>query len=309
MSTIYAGRPGNETIPTPLVVINATNATPIEVQTSAAHGLASGERVLISGVVGNAAANALAYIVVTDADKFLLYATFTPGGWVTSPIAGSGGYVSGGSVQPLGFATTLQLPSDGDPINAASVNNATEGEADREAWLVERTGAYRLVQFVQYGIDAPGGTDTTTAPGGIQPVGEVTYLATDLDATYPLGIDVIPGDVLEIEATGAVFLDGNQAPLALQLGIEIQPYGVSWTGNTTQADPFSRQTMGRNDVAPVANTATYFSYCLRSRILPSIAAGCQVKPRMFSIGLGLPARTTFIQRGSFAYRVQVWRAN
>ena len=306
MSTQYAGLSGNEGRAATLVVSGATNATPIVITTTAAHGLQTGERVIVSGVVGNLAANGVFFVAVTDVDKFALYGIWS-GGAVANPVAGSGAYTSGGSAQSLGWASTLQLPADGDAIDASSVNTATEGEADREAWLIERTGEYRLVEFVEYGITENPGVNTTTAPGGVQNVGEVTYLASDLDAAYPVGIDVLPGDILEIEATGSVYLEGQQDALALQLGIEIAEYGAAWTGNTTQADTFSRQTMGRSDVSLLSNRATYFGYCLRSRIAPSISHGVQVKPRMFSFGLG--ARASFIQRGSFAYRVQVWRSN
>lgn len=311
MATQYAGLPGNETRGATLTVSDATNATPIVVQTTAAHGLQTGERVVISGVQGNVAANGAFYVAVTAADAFALYDLWA-GGAVAAPVAGSGAYTLGGSVQAQGWASTLQLPSDGDAINASSVNTATEGEGDREAWLIERTGGYRLVEFVEYGIVANPGSNTTTAPAGVQNLGEVTFLATDLDALYPLGINVIPGDVLEITATGAVFLEGNQEPMSLRLGIEIAEYGAAWTGTTTQSDLYSRQTMGRDDTGALVGPPirqTYFPYCLRARITPSISHGCVVKPRMYSEAASIPARTSFVQRGSFAYRVQVWRIN
>lgn len=298
MSTIYAGRPGNETIPTPLVVTNATNATPIEIQTSAAHGLASGERVLISGVVGNAAANALAYIVVTDADKFLLYATFTPGGWVSSPIAGSGGYVSGGSVQPLGFATTLQLPSDGDPINAASVNNATEGEADREAWLVERTGAYRLVEVATFKIEpaGPGSFPCVAITAASGAWSDAAALNAAIDALYPVGITVFPGDLLEITATCSV--DGPTNDLSLRVGLELRDFGLSFTGATTQTITDCSLNVGAGAYVPVSIVAT---------VNPSSTYGQQCKPRLQDYGIGSTSGYQLV--GVFRFTVRVWRAN
>lgn len=79
--TFAAAPPGAKT------VTAATNATPIAVTTSAAHGRATGEIVTISGVLGNLAANGTFTITVTGAN------TFTLNGSV-----GTGAYTSGGTV-------------------------------------------------------------------------------------------------------------------------------------------------------------------------------------------------------------------
>jgi hypothetical protein len=67
----------------------ATNATPITVTTSAAHGLTTGDLVYIAGVVGNTAANGEGHVTVTGAT------TFTIDGSV-----GNGAWTSGGTVTP-----------------------------------------------------------------------------------------------------------------------------------------------------------------------------------------------------------------
>jgi hypothetical protein len=71
-------------------ITGATNATPI-VLTSAAHGLQTGQRVTISGVVGNGAANTTAVVTRIDANTFSV------------AVSGSGGYVSGGTFKVTGF--------------------------------------------------------------------------------------------------------------------------------------------------------------------------------------------------------------
>ncbi len=66
-------------------IANATNASPIQI-TSSNHGLSTGERVTISGVVGNTAANGTFNVTVVDANNFNLDGS-----------TGNGAYVSGGT--------------------------------------------------------------------------------------------------------------------------------------------------------------------------------------------------------------------
>jgi hypothetical protein len=70
---------------------NATNATPIQIH-SAAHGLSTGNRVKISGVNGNTAANGTWTITKVDADNFTLDTS-----------VGNGAYTNGGTWHVAGF--------------------------------------------------------------------------------------------------------------------------------------------------------------------------------------------------------------
>jgi hypothetical protein len=81
---------------TALTVTAATNATPIAITTSAAHNLATGMFINITGVTGNTAANGRRKLTVTGAS------TFTLDGSV-----GNGAYISGGSAQRFGFEIVL----------------------------------------------------------------------------------------------------------------------------------------------------------------------------------------------------------
>lgn len=75
-----------------LTVTGATNATPIVITTSAAHGLASNQFVRVAGVTGNTAANDEWIITVLTGTTFSLNSS-----------VGNGAYVSGGTAQPFGF--------------------------------------------------------------------------------------------------------------------------------------------------------------------------------------------------------------
>lgn len=81
------------TLATPIAIASSTDATPIVVTTSAAHGLKSGDMVRISGHATNVAANTDCIITVTDATHFELKDLSH------ANIAGSGsGAGSGGNV-------------------------------------------------------------------------------------------------------------------------------------------------------------------------------------------------------------------
>ena len=76
------------------VTINgATNATPIVMSTSAAHGYANGDEVLQAGVGGNTAANGRFRIVYVDTTHYSLQDLNG------TAVAGNGAYTSGGSAQ------------------------------------------------------------------------------------------------------------------------------------------------------------------------------------------------------------------
>lgn len=90
------------------VITAATNVQPIAV-TSTAHGLATGDSVLIQSVLGNTAANGISQVTVTGPNTF------------TIPQAGNGAYTSGGTVAKVTIGTQLGnlLPGDLRDLNFA----------------------------------------------------------------------------------------------------------------------------------------------------------------------------------------------
>ena len=105
-------------------ITGATNASPIVI-TSASHGLATGEQIIIDGVQGNKAANGLWNVVAIDTDTFSLVGS-----------AGDGEYtgVNSGSIQ----VTTLQQ-------GAAAVNEVqtitASGTPSGGTWTISFNGA------------------------------------------------------------------------------------------------------------------------------------------------------------------------
>jgi hypothetical protein len=90
---------------TPVVVTAATNATP-PVLTATAHGLQTGDSVVVAAVGGNTNCNVVANpVTVVDANNFSL-----------NGIAGNSAYTSGGTVTRLFSAI---VPSDVDSLQGS----------------------------------------------------------------------------------------------------------------------------------------------------------------------------------------------
>lgn len=122
-------------LPSILTVIDASNASPIVVETSAAHGLKTNELVLITGVTGNTAANGKWVAFVLSSTTFSLQVIPT-----LANSMGSGAYVSGGNAISLGYGITVPIPNDiTDMMRAGAVNVPFEAILDRLAFLMYRT--------------------------------------------------------------------------------------------------------------------------------------------------------------------------
>ena len=106
------------------LISGATNASPIVITTSTAHFFATGDSVLITDVEGNTAANGLWRITKNSSTTFSLTGS-----------TGSGAYTSGGTAVNLSLTPQFQAPSDGETLDAASVNSAFEALADRTQFL------------------------------------------------------------------------------------------------------------------------------------------------------------------------------
>lgn len=146
MSTPYQGNPANITTPLAATINGATVATPIVIQTTTSHFYSTSDRVAITGVLGNTAANGVWTITVIDATHFSLNGS-----------VGSVAYTSGGTASNQSLTPPFQIPSDGDTFNVASVNVALQMLADRTQYLNQQLTLKRAV-FTSSG--------TWTAPAG-----------------------------------------------------------------------------------------------------------------------------------------------
>lgn len=129
MSTTLTGNASQVTTPLSRTITNASNASPIVITTSIAHLFATGDRVNVSGVSGNNAANGTWSITKLSSTTFSLDGS-----------TGSGAYdiLSTPTAKNLSLTPQIQVPLDDDDLDVASVNVAFEALADRTQWLASR---------------------------------------------------------------------------------------------------------------------------------------------------------------------------
>jgi hypothetical protein len=133
MPTFYNGNPSNVTLPS-AAIIGASFTTPIVIQTSAAHLMSDGDRVIISGVRGNTAANSPFTPFTPWTITFVDATHFSLNGSV-----GNAAYVDGGIVEDISLNPPMALIADGsDALNASNLNPPEESSADREQFVWER---------------------------------------------------------------------------------------------------------------------------------------------------------------------------
>lgn len=134
-------------------VSGATNASPIEITTTAGHGYSTGETVTVASVGGNTAANGTWTIVKTSSTKFTLTGS-----------TGNGTYTSGGTVTP-------------SPTTATTIQDGTT------SWTASLAAgkSYRIIADGVY-VAATGYTITLLDSGGLTATGLSWYVVdfTDL---------------------------------------------------------------------------------------------------------------------------------
>jgi hypothetical protein len=212
---------------TPVAILSSTNATPIVVQTSAAHGRQSGDAVHVSGHLVNTNANGEWIVTVVDGTHLALTGI--------TPAVGNGVGGATGHVQALSMGATFAIISDGtDDLDASNLNPPPIALADRTAASALWTGAYKLaaVQPVRDGawqIDS-GGTPAIWAASVVGTGG--TWVASNNGSwVLPVGVadGLCAGDLVDIEFTGTmafVWAAGNPT-IGAKLYVNNVPLGGS----------------------------------------------------------------------------------
>lgn len=199
MASQYNGVADNAARPASVGIASTTNATPIVVTTSFAHGLTEGDQILVSGQLNNTAANGIWYAHVTGSTTVALLVPVSHANSV-----GNGSSTAAGIVQNLSLTPTFAEPSDGDAASAASVNVALSALGDRTQWLSQRTGTQRLVAQSVVG----------TSTFGEGPVLLQTWTTNGYAGAYQLGSSLvwnaIAGDLVVVQCMlGIKFTSNN----------------------------------------------------------------------------------------------------
>lgn len=174
-----------------LSIAGSTNANPIVVQTTASHGLTTGDTVDISSHVANVTANGVWPVTVTDGTHFSI------------PVAGVAVGGADGFVQPLSLGATAPIPSDGDLEAAVSVAVMLSREADQTAFLALATGQYKLVQRIVAGNHHGGASGTSWCQTNTTGSGYQNFQQSAVDIVWGVG-GVEVGDIVEAELSCTV---------------------------------------------------------------------------------------------------------
>jgi hypothetical protein len=236
MSTIYNGQPALVTAASALNIASSTNATPVVVTTSTAHGLTDGDLVQIVSHFTNTAANGIRKIVKLTSTTFELYDP-TAG----TAIVGTGVGGATGTATPY-TSSTFALPADSDPPAAATWNPALQTIADRSAYAVARLGRslVRAQAAGNYTDD-----DTNAAWTGSTSYATTTWTAvTNVNAFIaPAGeVHVVAGDEIEVDfATSVLVAAGN---FGFGLFVHVYDYGTSPSFGSSSKLPGSVASIG-----------------------------------------------------------------
>jgi hypothetical protein len=218
MSSPYTGVATNVTNANVNSVTNVTNTSPMVVQTATPHNYASGDSVVIFFVNtpygANSAQNKPWTITVVDSTHFSLNGS-TAGGAYTGPP---------GVCVDISLTPFFQIPSDGDPFNAAAFNNAIQSLADRTQFIQSKLadGFTLVAQYVGEVGDNSWSQWASATGGGTSffPVSSTTYFPYFGDPRCN------NGDVFEIHTNlGNVTISGNQG--AVGVNYMLQGYGTA----------------------------------------------------------------------------------
>jgi len=189
--------------PTFVGVLSTSATDPIVVTSSSPHLLTTGDTVWINGA-NDVGANGVFPVVVLTSTTFELVGSTNDGG---------GG--SAGLIFSLGFDSTFQIPSDGDPRDAASVDIGLEALADRTAWLASKVGAFVYPHYDQflYNDDDTGSNWSVNAALG------ASYALVANSPQMPFY--VATNDLIEIDFVTTATYGTPQPDGALALGYQI----------------------------------------------------------------------------------------
>jgi hypothetical protein len=199
-------------LPDAVDIASSTNASPIVITTSSAHGIVTGSSVMVNGHLVNTAANGSHKAVVLSPTTLQLSGT-----------TGNGVGAATGTIRDQGFGLQVQIPSDGDSPDAVTWTVPYEALLDLVAMLVKIVGWQQRIHA--------GGTTTVEASGKIEVADNGRIVVDDgggitlqdggqIDALYGSLIVVRSGGDLNVFGSGtiksgAVFLSEDGALFTL----------------------------------------------------------------------------------------------
>lgn len=197
-----------------LQVTNATNASPIQITTATAHGLSSGDVVVVDQVLGNTAANGAWFITVVDPTNFTLSSSSGSGAYTSGGKVGlrrTYTYTTPGAVSGRDVAAGVAGAISGDPwvTATAALGNPITNATNASPIVVTMTAPYGLTTGNAVDISGVGGNTAANGAFIITVIDDVTF---SLDGStgsgaYTSGGSVTQSNVAFITASGT---DGTE---------------------------------------------------------------------------------------------------
>lgn len=237
---------------TQVAISSSTNASPIVITTSGAHGFTDGDNVEVEGHAVNTAANGNWKITV------LTVTTFSLNGSTGNGVGGATGYAVDYSVNPL-----LTLPADlVDLMNVSSINPAIEGAANAIPFLYKRAGQYRL-----QAINSSTGGTLFTGAGNTSITNTGWTSLVGLTDVFDSVWNVRGGDLLEIGFDGS-FAGTNGLIFATSIALNLAGAGlVTLAASVREAsiDGIGAETFVRNSSLYLAPSSGSYSLAIQAR--------------------------------------------
>jgi hypothetical protein len=196
MGNPYKGIAGNPGTASQLSISSSTNTNPIQITTSAPHGLVTGDGVHVAQHATNTNADGQWTATVINNSIFSI------------PVAGNGVGGATGTVQPLTWGTTYNLMADGtDNLDASHLNIPGAALGDRTALLAQLQGKYKMVNSV---VSASGSATSFNTLFTFSSVSSSAWTPATSPCSIILGqspfagLDIISNDLIEFTAVGTV---------------------------------------------------------------------------------------------------------
>jgi hypothetical protein len=294
MSFQYNGLSANISLPASLAIASSTNTTPIQITTSTAHGLTTGDGVFIQDHQANYNANGLWTVNVISTTQFTL----------SSPNYTATGVATGGAtglVYPLGYGSTFAEPSDGDPRGAASVQPPLSALGDRTALSLILHGQYRLAKVAQVTHDE-GGTYVGTSWASTTTTGANVYNAFSSAGPMPWTVTGLAGgDIMDVEVEGVLATNSSWGPgegPALSLfttGLYAPGGAVTWGKASGSAVGFIN----------ITYATPYVPFVVRSRFGVTGLPGGSIGFQLYASGYLTNGNISLV--GDYNFMCRVWR--
>lgn len=235
-----------------LIITAATNTTPIQITTSAAHGLTDGYVVSIAGGTGNTGVNGTWKVSVVNTTQATLYGTFGTGTYNANTATMTTGFIYASGLVADGYGAGINFGAGFLNEVAIPVAKKSVVAADVGRMLVLKSNAYPTKNAGCFKISSINAGNTTTIASGSN--GAALPQAT-INVVSTTGF---PTSGTFFVTTGTTIAAGSNGASLPQGTINV----ASTSGFPTSGTIFVVTSLGTQTVTYTGTNATQFTGCL-----------------------------------------------